>query len=566
LFGDFLGRGGGKLIGSMKVAAFAAVLVGVPSGSHAASLQHEHHRSGAGVWTSRYDGLRHPTSTRVPEAQRLFDQGLLLIYAFNHAAAIQCFKEATALDPAFARAFWGIALAESANINAPVTADRAARAFAAIREAQRLANDLGPRDRAYIDALALRYDPDPDTPRGHLEEAYARAMKDLTARFPDDPDAHTLFADALMNLAPWDYWSKTGEPLNRAEEIVAALRAALSINPHHVGANHYFIHAIEASNDPAQGLPSALRLSSLGLDTGHLAHMPSHIHYRLGDYDAVVAENEKAVEADRAYAATGGDTARSYAGYAAHNLEFLVVGNSLRGNYEQAMRSADAFDEAIRALVARSPSVEYKLARRASVMLLFGRWEEVLALKDPGAAQPFNRAFWHYARGRALAARGKLAAARRERRAFDDARTSVPDSLGIGRSSAGEVFGIAAAELDGRISWAARQPLAAVSHLREAIRRYDAMKYDEPPNWYYPLRETLGGMLVLLGRHKEAEATFREDLALNPRNPRSLFGLAEALRAQARQDEAALVEAQFRRAWKSSDTPMTVEHLVGSGG
>lgn len=542
----------------LKLALFLSLLL-LPG---TALAQHEHHAAPGGtIWVSRYTGLSHPTATRNTEAQKLFDQGLLLTYAFNHDAAIAVFLRAAALDPGYAMAHWGIALALGANINSPVTADRAARAHAAIERAHALAAiNATELDRAYIAAMRLRYTADPKAPREPLDRAYADAMRAIAARYPDDGDAATLYADALMNLNPWRYWTLDGRATADTPEILAALERVLRRDPDHVGANHYYIHAIEASPFPERGLAAAYRLDALGLDTGHLAHMPSHIHLRLGDYDALVRSNERAVEADRSFFDATGKRSGAYPGYFAHNLEFLAVGNSFRGHYGKAIAAADAFNEVIDGIIPRAPRAEHKYTRRMSVLLRFGKWNEILLLPDPGETRPISRAFWHYARGSALAALGETRRAKAEHEALLAARAKVSAETRISQNGAGEILDIAHKTLAGRIA-ASRKDYAEASRLlREAVTAQDLLAYDEPPNWYYPVRETLGVILLRGGQEKEAEAVFREDLERNPRNPRSLFGLARSLEAQGRREESQRVDAQFDKSWQSADGAINLNH------
>ena len=523
----------------------------------------EHHAHGMSntVWTSRYSGLPHIASTKNPEAQRFFDQGLLLVYAFNHAAAIEAFEQALRLDDSFALAHWGIALAHSANINSPLTAERVGQARAAIALAAGKSPNASRRDREYIQAMQLRYPTSEFDAREQAERNYAQAMKALAQRYPDDATAATLYADALMNLIPWRYWTSTGQPAAETPEIIAALESALRIDPDHLGANHYYIHALEASPFPERALRSAMRLEALGLDTGHLAHMPSHIYLRAGDFDAVVRANALAVQVDRDYLQTVGERGNSYLGYHAHNLEFLVLGHTFRGEFGKALGVADAFNATIDRIVAARPGAELKYVTRISVLLRFARWQDVLALPEPPDSQRIHLTFWRFARASAESALGRSKAAEREHRAFVETRARVNNDAHIGQSPAREIFEIADRVARGRIAVAHGQSAEAISLLREAVALQDALAYDEPPNWYYPVRETLGSVLLRQRRTIEAEHVFREDLRRNPGNARSLFGLAESLKAQQRTDEAALVEARFRRAWAHADQRLSIESL-----
>jgi tetratricopeptide (TPR) repeat protein len=527
----------------------------------AAANEHLVHGTNGTVWTSRHAGLPHVTSTRSPEAQRFFDQGLLLVYAFNHAAAVEAFEQALQLDDSFALAHWGIALAHSANINSPLTAERLAQARVAISLASEKSAHASRREREYIEAMRLRYPTSEFGAREQVERDYAQAMKALAQRYPDDATAATLYADALMNLIPWQYWTSAGLPAAETPEIISALERALRIDPDHLGAHHYYIHAMEASPFPERALPSALRLEALGLDTGHLAHMPSHIYLRTGDFDAVVRANSLAVKADRDYLQAVGERGYSYFRYHAHNLEFLALGHTYRGEFDQALEVADAFNAAIDRIVATSPGAEQKYVARISVLLRFARWPDVLALSEPPDSQPIHRAFWRYARATAESALGRAKSAQHEHRAFVEARARIKSDAYIGQSLATDIFDIADRVARGRIAVAQGKSAEAVSLLREAVALQDALAYDEPPNWYYPVRETLGSVLLREGRAIEAEHVFREDLRRNPGNARSLFGLAESLKAQQRVDEAALVEARFRRAWAHSSKQLRLESL-----
>jgi tetratricopeptide (TPR) repeat protein len=540
----------------MKRLALLALLPALYSITASAN-EHLAHRTSSTVWTSRYSGLPHVSSTKNPEAQRFFDQGLLLVYAFNHAAAVEAFEQALRLDESFALAHWGIALAHSANINSPLTAERLGLARSAIALAGEKSPRASRRDREYIEAMQLRYASAEFQAREQAERNYAQAMKELSQRYPDDATAATLHADALMNLIPWKYWTASGEPAAETPEILAALERALKIDPDHLGANHYSIHALEASPFPERAMQSALRLEALGLDTGHLAHMPSHIYLRTGDFDAVVRANSDAVKADRDFLQAVGERGRSYLGYHAHNLEFLALGHTYRGEFAKALEVSDAFNAAIDRIVATRPGAEMKYVARISVLLRFARWQDVLTLPEPPESQRIHLTFWRYARATAESGLGRAKAAQREYRAFVRARAQVKSDAYIGQSPAQEILDIADRVARARIAMAQGKSTEAVSLLREAVAVQDALAYDEPPNWYYPVRETLGSVLLRDGRAVEAEQVFREDMRRNPGNPRSLFGLAESLKAQQRTDEAALVEARFRRAWAHADQQLS---------
>ncbi len=527
------------------------------------SAQHDHDLALAQSESSsaQINMLSHGTSTRSERAQILFDQGLNLIYAFNHNMAIASFRLAIDHDPGFAMAYWGIALAESANINSPVTTERATRAIAALAQAQALAVHANERDRAYIAALQERYSGSPEDPRPPQDRAYAAAMERLALRFPDDPTAWTLHADALMNLTPWVHWGSNGNPLPDTPAILRSLETAKARDPQHIGANHYYIHAVEASPHPARALPSALRLSELGLKAGHLVHMPSHIYFRLGDHARVVEANERAALADEELFRANSKEDRAYRGYYAHNLDFLVVGYSYLGNFSAAMQSAKRLDAVIDEFVRTAPKAEHLFTRRMGALLRFGKWNDILHIPQPHRDQQVRLAYWHYARATALVNQGNLRGASAERAAFVRTSQAIPRAAQVGNNSTTELLAIASKLIDGRIAMASGNDRQAIAHLRQAVELQDALAYDEPPNWHYPTRETLGAALLALGEPTEAEAVFREDLRRNHLNPRSLFGLSESLKQQGRSDEYRIVKEQFARSWQYADSLIDLSHF-----
>jgi len=505
----------------------------------------------------------HPVTTKNPEAQQYFDQGLTLIYAFNHAEAILSFQRAAELDPELAMAYWGVALALGPNYNLDADAPQLKDALVALHRARILAPKASPAERDYIDALAKRYADDPKADRAKLALAYKNAMGELSQRYPDDLDAATLYAESAMNLRPWELWTKDGKPAPGTEEIIAVLAGVLKRNPDHPGANHYYIHAVEAGPWPERALPSAERLKTLVPAAGHLVHMPAHIYFRVGDYEQAARQNELAMTADEAYFFRRGITGGVYPlMYYSHNIHFLAVARAFQGRYRDAVQAAEQLAAHARPHVKDMPTLEVFTPTPILVRIKFHRWDELLQLPDPGAGLPVTRALWRCGRGLAYAAAGKLADAEKERQAFAAARKQVPDDLKYGdRNSAQSVLAIADLLLKARIASAGQDPQAAIAALEQAIKAEDALNYIEPPDWYIPVRETLGALLLAEGKPAEAEKVYRADLALRPRNGRALFGLIQSLKAQKNEPAARLVQQELDAAWNRADEPLTPADL-----
>ncbi len=509
--------------------------------------------------------LHHPITTTSPEAQKFFDQGLRLMYAFNHDEAVRAFTRASELDPKAPMPAWGVALALGPNINLDVDPEREKAAYAAVQRARALASTTREDERAYIEALARRYSDDPNADLKALAVDYARAMHDVAAAHPDDLDAATLYAESLMDLNPWKLWNAQGQPAQGTEEIVATLEGVLRRDPRHLGANHYYIHAVEASPHPERALSCAARLPTLAPAAGHLVHMPAHVYMRTGDYAGATRANDAAVKADRAYLRAGAPAAGVYPLlYLTHNFQFLSASSGMAGDSASADRAAAG----VAANLAHTPLegpvlglVEYFMPTPYYVALRFGRWDRLTQMPAPDSRLAMTTTLWHFARGVAFAATGARERAQAESAAFDEARTKVPPDTMLNLNRADAVFTIARAVLDARLAAAASDRERAVAAWRRAVEREDALAYDEPPAWYYPVRESLGAALYVAGRPAEAETVFRDDLARNPRNGRSLFGLREALRAQGKTVAAAAVDREFRAAWSTADIQLRMESL-----
>ncbi|MBA2527678.1 MAG: hypothetical protein H0V18_18140 [Pyrinomonadaceae bacterium] len=503
----------------------------------------------------------HPVSTKNDEAQKFFDQGFRFVYAFNHDEAVRSFKRAAALDPQMAMAHWGIALALGPNINLDVDPAREKAAYEAVQKALALAARAPEIERAYIEALAKRYSIDPNADLKQLAVAYKNAMGELVRRYPDDLDAATLYAEAAMDLRPWQLWMSDGKPAEGTEEIVAVLESVLRRDPNHIGAIHYYIHAIEASPNPERALAYAPKLAESVPAAGHLVHMPAHIYQRTGDYHLAARSNKAAAEADEAYFKAYGSTGLYPLMYYAHNLHFEAYAHGMSGRFADGISVADKLATFVRPHVKEMPMAEGFMPAPTLIQLRFRKWNEILALPKPDASLPATTAFWHFARGVAFSATGRLENATSERSAFLNAVKAVPADATIGLNPTIKVFKIAENVLEARIAEAKRDSSTAIELLRKAVEAEDSLSYDEPPGWFMPVRETLGAALLRSGDYAGGEKVFRADLERNKRNGRSLFGLKEALKAQDKHYPAILVQREFENAWRHADTKLRLEDL-----
>ncbi|HTR27372.1 MAG TPA: hypothetical protein VMI10_25605 [Terriglobales bacterium] len=513
--------------------------------------------NGLGDW-------HHPVSTKNKEAQAFFDQGLRLIYAFNHDEAARSFHKAAELDPTLAMAYWGVAEAIGPNYNDPADGDRFKEAHAAIQKAVDLSANASANEKAYIAALAKRFPADPKADLHKAAEEYRDAMRDVVKTYPDDLDAATLFAESGMGLHPWGLWHPDGTPEVGTEEIVATLESVIRREPNHLGAIHYYIHAVEASRSPERALAGANRLAALAPAAGHIVHMPAHVYIRTGDYAAAVKTNQEAAEADRAYIKASGVDGIYPMMYYSHNLHFIAMCSAMIGDYHESRKAAVMLAEHVGPAVKMMPPLEGFMTIPMAVDVRFHKWDEILAMKAPDASMQAATGFWHFARGMALAGKGKMAEAEAEYKIVAEAERATPPDLIFQmpiNNKTKDILKIAENVLGAQVALARKDNAAATGMLREAVAVQDTLKYDEPPDWFFPVRESLGGVLLLSGDAKGAEQVFRDDLVKNPRNPRSLFGLNRALREQGRDSDAWFVEKQFRDAWKG-DPQLKLEDLV----
>jgi len=496
-------------------------------------------------------------TTSVPDAQKYFDQGLRLYYGFNHQEAIRSFREAQRLDPSCAMCWWGEAISWGPNINLAMDEPSGRAAYAAVQEALARRGTATEKERALIDALAVRYAEEPPAERAALDQAYADAMGVLARRYATDHEIGVLYAESLMDLRPWNYWTDDGRLQPGMDDALARLEAALASNARHPGACHFFIHAVEKVQ-PERAVPCAERLAALMPGAGHIVHMPGHIYIRVGRYEDAVRLNEHAVHADESYIRDQQPGLGMYtAGYYPHNYDFMAFAATMIGRSADAVRAAERVASLIPSDMFGTPGMDFLqhwTMRPVQVRVRFARWGEVLAQPAPPESMPHARALWHYGRGRALAATGDGAGARRELEQLRAlAASPALDGMRLEFNPARDILGIADRVLTAWVEVGDRRFDAAVAAAEEAVRREDALLYGEPPEWTVPTRQDLGAVLLAAGRPADAERAFRGDLERFPANGWSLHGLAAALRAQGRADEAASVEADFRRVWRSAD-------------
>ena len=501
--------------------------------------------------------LQHPVSTTNADAQRYFNQGLMLLYGFNHLEAERSFRHAAQLDPNLAMAYWGQAFALGANINDPISDDREARARAAINKAIELKPNASENERAYIDALATRYSDGPGEDRKALDRAYADAMEQVAQKYPDDPDAAVLYADALMNTMPWDYYLPGGEPKPDTRKLLSTLETTIQKFPGHPGADHLYIHAVETAH-PEKAIPSADRLLSYAPAAGHLVHMPSHIYILVGRYADASRANELAIKADSSYITQCRVQGFYPVSYYPHNWHFLAMASMMEGRSAVALNAARQTAAVTPADLSGVPPWGnpfpvvplYAMAR-------FGRWDDILAYPKPAQSMRFSRGIWHYARGLAWARRHK----------FTEAETALSSLVAIrqdpelqeymaGANSAARQLEIAEHVLRGEIAAERKDYATASSFLRQAVALQDSLTYNEPEDWYFAVRHSLGAVLLAANQPAQAEQVYRDDLKKNPENGWALFGLTASLKAQKKSPDAAEAQRRFEKAWARADVKL----------
>ncbi len=554
----------------LSLAALAAAATSLAVGPAAAQCHEEHDKIAldADPRTARepiapvLEGLgthHHAVTTRSERAQMFFDQGLKLTYGFNHEEALRSFKEAARLDPDCAMAYWGWALVLGPNLNLPMKPEVAPQAWEALQLAIARKDRVSPKERDYIEALAVRYTKDPKADRAPLDRAFAGAMRTLHRNYPDDLDAATLFAASLMEAAPWNYWTRDGRPHAQTPEVLTTLEGVLARDGEHEGALHYYIHAVEPV-DPMRGVKAADTLIGLAPGAGHLVHMPSHIWIQLGRYRESYEANVRAAQADEGYITQCRAQGIYPLGYYPHNVHFQAWAALMQGRRGAAVEAARKVRSKVPEDLRSNEWGLYEtfLSMPLFALVRFGRWEQVLAEPRPPEKAPYWTGVWHYARGIAYAHTGRAGDARKELKALsriaDDSR-SIETRIGF--SNAGKLLAIAREVLAGELDAKAGQWDSAVRRLDRAVRLEDRLTYTEPPDWYYPVRHTLGAVLLEAGRPDEAEAVYWQDLKKNRENGYALFGLWKSLEAQGRAEDAAAAEQRFRAAWSDADVTLS---------
>lgn len=530
-----------------------------------ALAQHDHHTTpSSGSAAPLLEGLgsaHREIKTSAPLAQKYFDQGLRLAYGFNHEEAKRAFLEAARLDSTCAMAWWGAALVLGPNINLPMSPEAETEAY---RYAQRAlaCKEAPPLERAMVEAVAKRYDAAAGMNRAAHDSAYADAMRAIHKEHPADPDIATLTAESLMDLRPWDYWTLDGKAQPGTMEIVSILEGVLKAHPDHVGAIHLYIHAVEESPEPGRAEKYADKLARLAPNAGHLVHMPSHIHLRVGRYADAVDYNAKAIAADRAYIGRYNPPGVYPIMYYPHNIHMRWSALLSSGRRADALQAARDLATAVPdSIVVAMPMAEFFRVAPYLTQARFGLWEEALKEPAPKTGMPFQRGAWHYARGMAYAAGGKYAEAQAERDSVAAVASSLTPDVYFGLNPAASVFRFAAAHLAGEIALRRGDNDEAIQLLNTAAGLQDSLHYDEPPAWQQTARQSLGAALLAAGRAADAEAVYREDLARYPETGWSLYGLTQALRAEGKTKEAAEAEKRFRRAWAKSDTKLVASRF-----
>lgn len=502
-----------------------------------------------------FQGYTRKVTTKSPEAQKWFDQGIQLLFGFNHDEAIRSFEKAAAIDPTCAMAWWGSAYARGLHINNPEMGEEQSRlAHAAAQKALAALDDESEVEKALVNAVSKRYQVPVPKDRKPLDLAYAEAMEGVWHRFPKDPDVGALFAESLMNLQPWDLWTGRGEPKGRALEIAAVLERTLALHPNHPGANHFYIHAVEASPWPERAVPAADRLQKLVPGSGHLVHMPSHIYIRVGRYADAARSNQGAIATDEAYFKLA-PAPDFYSVYFLHNIHFLAYASMMEGNYQRAIEASRKIEKQIppEFLKKYVTIADGFMPTSLHVMIRFGKWKEILAEPEPQDWRLLSRAEYHFARSVAYSALGNTKEAQREIERMDEVAKGLTKEWKMGNNEAKTVVHLARTMAEGELAFRRGDREKAFQLLRSAVEQEESLAYDEPPGWMQPTRHALGALLLADGRHAEAEAVYRADLVRHPNNAWSLLGLHQSLEKQGKRLEAEALKPKVDVAWSRSD-------------
>jgi tetratricopeptide (TPR) repeat protein len=544
----------------LHAAALTCLALALPAG---AQVDYNTPPPGQSVYFENLGAYHKRISSSQPQCEAYFDQGLRFIYAFNLEEAQRSFEQARKFDTLSGICYWGEALALGPNINLPPDPDRNAAAYRASRMALSLTNGRTGWERDLAEAVAKRYSqtlPTDKVGQHALDQAYADAMKGVAQKYADDPDIQTLYAESLMDLRPWDLWTHDGKPQPGTEEIIAVLEKVLLAHPDHPGANHYYIHAVEASPNPERGLAAATRLPSLMHGAGHITHMPSHIYVRTGRYEDAAEANRQAITADQTYlsllAQRESPAPMLYGMYIAHNHQFLSFAAMMEGRSGEAVRAAkDTVAVTPEDLLRLMPDFDSVLAMPLLMEARFGQWDKVLAANPMPAGMAFPEAMRHYARGLAFNAQNNADDAKKELGAVRAAIEATPEDTRKFMNPARLLLGICRDVLAGEVSLTEGKTDEGLELLRKAVAAEDTVGYDEPPDWYTPTRHALGAALLKAGKAAEAEKVYQDDLTHNPENGWALFGLVQSLKAQSKDTAAA--EQRLKKAWANADMQLT---------
>lgn len=510
----------------------------------------------------KYIAIHHPVTTPETLAQLYFDQGLTFIYAFNHDAAYWSFLRASEVDPNMAMAYWGMALALGPNINMESSPERSRVAYDSIQKGIQLISKNGlESERDYISALAKRYSNNPKANAKQLALDYSQAMRELSHKYPDDLDATVLFAESILDINPWNQWNSYGKPLEGTMEAVGKLQSVLKRDPNHLGANHYYIHVVEASLHPEMALMAAERLGKLLPSSGHILHMPSHIYMLVGDYLKAALSNEAAVGVDREYIREFGVSGIYPIHYLSHNLYVLSRAYIMLGRFEDALRSANELAAFANPHFKQMPELEYFASAPLTVFIIFHRWKNILEMAKPNDSLQMTLTLWHFGRALAFANLGDISQAIKEQQLFLDEKKKLSSEQAFGYNKAEPILKIAAYCLDAKLAEVQGKTPQALEFLRKAVAEQDTLRYNEPPDWFFPVREMLGGLLLRTRKPAEAEVVFREALNKHPRYGRVLFGLRESLQAQSKLHDLFWINEEFQKAWLYSNISLTINDL-----
>lgn len=505
--------------------------------------------------------FHYPITTESPLAQQYFDQGLILAYAFNHAESHRAFQEALIYDPACAMCYWGQALVLGPNINAPMDPAMVPVAYEAVRHALQLSSLATPKEQALINTLRFRYSPEVIDDRSGLDKAYAQAMRGVYLQFPNDSTVGSLFGEALMDLHPWNYWSKKGKAFAWTPEILTTLEKTLEMDPNHPLANHLYIHAVEASRNPERAVPSADRLRTLVPGAGHLVHMPGHIYLRVGRYRDALLANQHATKVDEGYLNHSHSEGIYPLAYVPHNHHFLWAAATKLGMSKVAFASARGTADHVDQTKLQHPALGATLQHFSMITLytqaLFGQWEDILNVPEPDLLYP--KGVWHYAKGLASLRTGNIEKAQQELTKLKTIAKdpALADQKILGLNPVEQLLHIGAEILSGELAATRQQYDTAIVHLQQAIQLEDNLSYTEPKDWYLPPRQVLGAVLLEAGKAAKAERVYRDDLVHHPQSGWSLFGLKESLKAQGKTQEMNQVEEEFQAAWADADVQLT---------